>query len=473
MKFSSINFKNLYVVTCIVLVAKLIVLGYFLYNNALLSYFNCNGIALDGNDTRGYIVPILDFMAGNGYGPPCRLPGYLPFVYVLSIFFSSMTIIKNLIVALQILLASLAIAIIINYLHDVIKNRLLLIITAFVLAFNTYTGIWDIFIMADSFASSFAIISVFLLSNMNLSKSKILVSSCLLIWSVFFRSANIIFIPVCAAYLFYLFYPLGLKKNLQYMLIFLLPIITSLGVWTYRNYKVENELIILTTNKNCFTDNPEQYFEMIKIPAALGMDFTWGTDGEYFIDARVKMPAKVIENAVTKEFSVEDILRLRADYLHSLKDSSQVNIVELIDRMSSYRQSYSKTYPWRYYVSNPIKLTAMFLFPYKLDNLILPKRNDMSKFQFGLKAAYLISLWMISLLFILNIFATAYRILLSKSFRPFLFEILVLALPATFIFAHTFLIGYIEQRYLAGAYLMMVINAALFLNYLFTLRDKK
>jgi hypothetical protein len=115
----------------------------------------------------------------------------------------------------------------------------------------------------------------------------------------------------------------------------------------------------------------------------------------------------------------------------------------------------------------------MFLFPYKLDNLILPKRNDMSKFQFGLKAAYLISLWMISLLFILNIFANAYRILLSKSFRPFLFEILVLALPATFIFAHTFLIGYIEQRYLAGAYLMMVINAALFLNYLFTLRDKK
>ena len=120
MKFSSINFKNLYVVTLIVLVAKLLVLGYFLYNNALLSYFNCNGIALDGNDTRGYIVPILDFMAGNGYGPPCRLPGYLPFVYVLSIFFSSMTIIKNLIVALQILLASLAIAIIINYLHDVI-----------------------------------------------------------------------------------------------------------------------------------------------------------------------------------------------------------------------------------------------------------------------------------------------------------------------------------------------------------------
>lgn len=456
--------KNIYLTTFFVCIIKVIVLGFFYFQNQRLSFFEVDGIALNSLDTSGYITPILNYMDGQGYGYPCRMPGFMPIICFLLLFTSSMVYIKSVVVILQIIVASFAIAIIISYLKGVIQNKLFFYIAFFLLAANTYVGIWDIYITADSFASSFTIIAIFLLLNYPLHAPNLFLSALLLSWAVFFRSAAFVFIPIFVVYIAYIAYKNGLKQNIAKVFCFGLPIVVIFGAWTYRNYQQENELIVLTGNKGCFSRNPVQFFEMIKIPAALGMDFTWGMDGEYFIDRRVNLPEEKLKTFVTKDFSLDELLDLRSDYLKSIKDSTYTDIPELINRMALYRKSYQGTYPLKYYIINPLRLTVLFLFPSKLDNLITPKKSEMNILEFGIKSAYFISLWLVSLFFLLNVCLVAYRTVKIKRIRQHLFELFTILLALAFILVHSCILGYIEQRYLAGAYLLMLLNAVLFIN---------
>ena len=449
-----------------ILVLKLIVLFYFYHSNSNLGFYKTFGLAIEGGDTFSYFIPIENYLSGNEYGPPCRMPGFLPFYFLINLFTSSRTIIYCFIVIFQILLSSLAITFILDFLRPRIKVKPLMLIFLIVFALNTFIGIWDIILMADSFASSFIVLAVCLLIKYPQRYHIYLFAGLLIIGSVFFRPINIVFIPILIV--FFLFKGLN-KRNIQKISIFLFPTVILMSCWIYRNYNQSGKFIPFTQFTGCYTSFNEQYYKMIKVPTALGLDFVWGSDGEYFIKEKGKLNEKLLNEITTPEFNIKRIQKFRQYYLLSFKDSFAFKKDEVINEIELYLNSYKKNKPFQYYIVNPAKLTFKFLFPKRLDNLILPPREKMNAFQFILKSGYYILLLVGNLFFVLFVFIKCIEWIknyIRKKEKPDPIVFLIILLPIAFILAHSVIMGFIEQRYLAGTYLFILISAVLFLDQL-------
>jgi hypothetical protein len=447
-----------------ILALKLIVLFYFFQSNSNLGFYKTFGIAIEGGDTFSYFIPIQNYLSGTEYGPPCRMPGFLPFYFFINLFTKSKTIIYSFIIICQILFSSLAITFILDFLKTRIKVKPLILFSLIVFALNTFVGIWDIILMADSFASSFFVIVVFILIKFPERNYIYLVSGLLVIGSVFFRPINIVLIPIIIMFLFFRDFN---KSNIINISIFLFPTVLFMSCWIYRNYNQSGKFIPFTQFTGCYTSFNEQYYKMIKVPAALGLDFVWGGDGEYFIKEKGKLNEKLLNEITTPEFNINRIQKFRQDYLLSFKDSFAFKKDEVINEIELYLNSYKKNKPFQYYILNPAKLTLKFLFPKRLDNLILPPREKMNAFQFILKSGYYIFLLVGNLFFVLFVFIKCIdwiKIYLRKKEKPDSILLLMILIPIAFVLSHTVLMGFIEQRYLAGTYLFILISAVLFID---------
>jgi hypothetical protein len=306
--------------------------------------------------------------------------------------------------------------------------------------------------MTDSFSVSFFIISVYLLIKFFQLKKLLLVfaSGLFLAWSVFLRPIMLVALLttliVTTIYLFTI--KMQFRVIVQVALLFILSFFCMDGLWACRNYRETNEFQPLAKQAGCYSSFTEQYYALIKIPIALGMDFTWNHSGEWFYKStysNIESPVK--QGDFTSSFNSDSIISLRSSYFRSLvnmQDTAQKQLV--INKIELFLHEYKHEYTFKYYFINPVKLFLKFLFPTRLDNLPFPPLNKMNWFQKIVKAGYYLSLPLVNLLGLIYLVLLLFKPALNMD------KILLACVPLSLLAALTFFLGYIEQRYFCAIY---------------------
>jgi hypothetical protein len=452
--YSSVFIKH-YLVS---LLLKVLVLSFFFYEIKAGHFFLTRGLFVVGNDTQTYYQPIENIMNGYSYGEPCRMPGLLPFYYTFRLFFTQI-IAQNLIVIFQILFASFS-SVLLALVSFKLSSNIAVYFSVLVLySLNSFVGIWDIFGLAESFSVSFFIISAYSLLKFFKDQKLIFVffSGLFLTWSLFLRPIMAVALLTTAVVIILNLALIRRKPGfiLKTIIIFILPFLLFDGLWLYRNYKETNEIQPLAKQAGCYLTFTEQYYAMIKIPVALGMDITWYRNGEWFFRPSYNdASSPFTKTNFTSSFNGDSIISLRRLYFKSESETQNTVLKELvISKISQYLFEYKHEHPVHYYLVNPVKLFLKFVFPIRLDNLPFPPLNLMNWFQKMIKVCYLISL------LIINILGLTYLFLLFLKPIQNIHKILLACIPFSILAALTYIMGFIEQRYFCPIYPFFLVYA--------------
>lgn len=452
--------KNLFSKTFLVhltiaLLLKIGVLSLFFFEIKKNNFFPTTGLFVYSNDTFDYFQPAENVLNGVPYGKPYRLPGmfpiYFPLRFLLNDFFA-----KNLFIVLQILTSSLSCVLLALIGHKFTKSIIVYWVLLTAYSLNTFVGVYDIFGLSDSFSVSFFIFGIFLFLIL-LEQGKIIfsvLSGLFFTWSFFLRP--IMLVPFLVAGGILLIHFLNQKKKLiTTIFLFFLPAILFTGIWVFRNFLLFKKFELLVKT-DAF---PEQYFEMIKLPVMLGMDFTWGYSGEWFIKEKYadsSIPVKSVY--LTKSFNKDSLINLRKLYFESRHNRENQELKsKLFAKIELYMDEFKREHFLQYYFINPAKLFFHFLFPSRLDNLPLPPFHKMSFSEKIVKSIYYISLLLINFSALLYLFSLFFR------FKQNIKKILFACIPFSIILVLVFVLGYIEQRYFAPVYPFFLMFAVFFI----------
>jgi hypothetical protein len=421
------------------------------------------GIAVKTGDTFGYIDPAEDFVQGKGYTSFCRMPGFLP-IYAPFSFVLGQTGAFVGVVVFQFFTSVLSILLLAAIAARWIRAEWTFGAVVLLYSISSFVSIWDHYLMSDSFSTSFMIFSLYLLIRfVDSGRWMLLVwSGLFLAWTIFFRQVSLVLVPVYAM-LIWFYWTEKLVKRTSALVMFSLPLVLSLGAWTYYNYKKSDRFIpLIASVGECYSTYTPQLLAIDKLIIDWGEDYLRWSQGSlahwYLWEPWENRDIVLPERLFTSQCNSDSLHALRANYVVFLRDSSaQVREeagAKVLASVKRFSDAYREEKKLDFYVVNRFRQLRMFLFPTRLDNMPGPAFAQMNALQKGVKLGYYALFVLINLF---GVFATVFAFF--KQGKNALFW---LALPWSFIVPLAVLLGYTEQRYFVPVYPFMLVLAVWF-----------
>lgn len=455
--------------TAIVLFIKAVLFAYFFtqFRAYTDESWIVSEVAVKTGDTFGYIDPAEDFVQGNGYTSFCRMPGFLPVYAPLSYIFGQSGAFVG-VVVFQFFTSVLSVLLLASIAARWIRAEWTFGAVALLYSLSSFVSIWDHYLMSDSFSTSFMIFSLYLLIRFVDSGSwrALVWSGFFLAWTIFFRQVSLVLVPVYAMLIWW-YWPHSWFKRGFALVVFSLPLVLSIGAWTYYNFKKSERFIpLIASVGECYSTYTPQLLAIDKMIIDWGEDYLRWSQGSlahwYLWEPWENRPIHIPERLLTSQCNLDSLYTLRANYVIFLQDSNLVareragaKVLASVERFST---AYKQEKKFDFYITNRFRQLRMFLFPSRLDNMPGPAFGAMNVLQKGVKLGYYALFLLINLC---GVLATV--LALYKQRQHALFW---LALPWSFIVPLAVLLGYTEQRYFVPVYPFMLILAIWFVAFL-------
>lgn len=445
----------------LIVVIKLVVFLYFAFQlKATSPDVLVGGWAATTGDTPGYYDPAQHLAEGKGYDSACRMPGLIPMYVPMAMLFGEEGA-KISMIFLQFLLSAISIYLLGKWAYFIFKKKWVFIITVLLFAISSFTSIWDHYLMSDSYSTSFFIFSIYFLQRYQISQKNksLLWAGLFLAWAVFFRQIFIVAFPI----IFIILIIWNWKKwslMLASLIVFIFPLVLSLGLWIgYNRQQFNREVVFTTPIEECFSTYSVEYQMMTKFLIDMGYGEPFWTDGsvvQWMIRSKEnqKMP-NIPDRHFTTQCNADSLMLLRENFRVYLKSESPVKdsaAVTLRERITRYSNAYHTEKKFNYYVLNRLRHAQQLLVPLRIDNLPGPAFHEMNFVEKIIKIFYLVLFTVVvivGMLVMVGLFFTK-----NNSERWWWM------LPLGLVFALTMILGFVEQRYLVPVYPFMIVAVA-------------
>lgn len=426
------------------------------------------GIGYVEGDSRQYYDPADDFVAGAGYSSACRMPGILPIYAPLRTVFSIPES-KVIIVFIQVLLDALTCILLAFTAGHWFGSRRAFWTTLVLYAISTFVSIRAIYLLSDSLCISFLILSIWFFTQWLIHQrmSFLLISGFFLTWSLFMRPVVLIVFPILA--IFVLLHRGGVKALFVNIAVFFSSFVLAIFLWSsYTKSITGNRIFLQAPLEDCMHNFSPPYKAIRNLIITSGDDFQpWveSSAANWFFDYAAKPgdPFNWPQKRLTSVYNLDSIVILRNDYLKyrslTAEDTSSADKLDslshaIVKRAEKYTLAYRTEHSFDYWVTNRLIFLRKFILPFRLDDLLLPRLENMTLIQKIAKAGSLLLLLFVNFTAILSVFYWLWKQNWNWVFWA--------AVPWSFALGLG-LFGFIEQRYLAPAYPFLLATAAGFI----------
>jgi len=373
--FIKLSNKKIFVACCLIIVLKFIFLSLFINEHQEIDPDSFLNFAHITKDYNYFLKPIENYFK-NGFisydglsNFAGRLPGYW-FPYLIMRFFLNKKISIIFLIITQIAISVFSNILFAKLVYRKTKKLVFFWISILVYSLNLFLLPFEYMTMTESLSVSTGVIGFYYFMKFNgnekTNKKHLFIAGIMLAWMVFLRPFLVGFfsIPILCFIL---------KKEIKYIILFIIPIIFMEVCWVARNYISMDKIIITTTslNKSYGKIYSSSWIEIRK------MISSWGEDTAYFEDYslahwfRRKYDDRDIEKILPKKalnnvnYTKEDIFNLRQSYIvfinqPNIKSNSNVDL-EIAKTAKKYRIDYIQNHPFIYHLNLWSNLKYMLL----------------------------------------------------------------------------------------------------------------
>ena len=312
-------------------------------------------------DTGSYFEPIDNFIRFGKYAPDYRMPGYGIIYFPLALMFSKATAF-NIIIIIQLVLSVLSVYCLALTAKNIFNRDMYFYLTFYLMAFSTFSSLYDSILLTESLATSLLIISIFFFTlYYRRQKNYLLIFSGLsLTWVIFLRP---VFFPVLLLLALFLLFSKSGKTALLYLLF---PFILSDGLWVMRNYNYYHRFIPLTKSLYVYNSENSYHAYVYKFCRAWGGTISDCNDWLLGQGQRQmpQFPDEIFTSAFNKD-SLAEIHRFIDTITHSNVLSNQQKLLyetRVNQSLERYTESIIRNRPVLYYLKTPYKC-LLSIFP--------------------------------------------------------------------------------------------------------------
>lgn len=471
--FSILRISNKWFWLGLAFVIKLFFFLYFLhqYDKSLFD-FNSQVIGQSTGDTWTYLNPIDNFLCNGEYAPDFRMPGYGA-IYLFFRFFFNPLLASNLLIVLQLLLASVSVYCLALTAQYIFKSEKYFFITFLIYLFSSYPSYFDVLLVTESFSISSLIFNIyFLIQYQQTRKSQwLFVSGFLLCWCIFLRP---VFFPLLILQLFYLFFffskvrIFAFRKKLLLLLLFMLPFICAESVWVASNYSHHKRFIFLTQSIN-YPWADKDFVAVRDFVSAWGGDAYYEPNAEIFWFEyhrelfnlstediqKIKFPQYIYMTKFNYDslVAVKNYIKLSHDTTLSVNQRNFYQL-KVTDKLNQYSQLIKNENPAVYYLYAPVKMLGRFIFQSGSHFWFFRPFSTLNIFEKYIKLFYSMLYWTIIILGSAGCFA-----IIIKHVRDFNLKFVITFIPLYFILVHPIFLRLPEERYIIPAYPFLTVIA--------------
>ncbi|HTA28759.1 MAG TPA: hypothetical protein VK809_13280 [Bacteroidia bacterium] len=324
-------------------------------------------------DDSSYLLPIDNFIHNGIYTPDFRMPGYGAFYLFFRLVFSP-EIACNILIVLQVVLASVSVYYLALIARNILKNEICFYITFYLFILCPYSNFFDAYIATESLSASLLIFGVYFFTQYyQINKKRYLfIAGLLLTLVMFIRPVFGGILAICIL-LMVLQKSIGFSMKIKQLFLFVIPLLVLEGLWVYRNYQTHNKFMPFTTTGAFYPNAANSYLQPL-------FEFTqsWGgactltnkpADINWFQYYYPGMPSSLPfdslpDNIYTSEFNKDSLLKLK-EMIACLKkptpDSASIqNKLRL--KLNKYRLSVKREKAFQYYIKAPLQMIGVMLF---------------------------------------------------------------------------------------------------------------
>lgn len=336
-------------------------------------------IALEHGDTFSYFNPIDNLISTGHYTPDLRMPGYGA-VYLLFRLVAEPIIARDLVVLLQMVLAAAAVYVGARLAQRLTGKNAAFVVVFFLLGISPYMSTLESRLCTESFCTSALIFACWLLLRWRDEGRKrwLLLAGALVGWAIFLRPVSGVALLALAPMAFRSGAP-ALLKRWWPMVLFLLPFGVADGIWTARNYLVNQAFHPL--NNGLFYTNPSGRVNRacVALVQLYGGHTMWWDDRSHvawFNAGDVMTGLAKNTNGLpppawftTPAFNMDSLVDISAqtqDVLQTPMDSAQreQRMLALVARYGRYADSAREHFPVRTSVAARLMTTWNFCWQY-------------------------------------------------------------------------------------------------------------
>jgi len=438
-------------------VVKFLQYGFLYLELKKLGLEEIDGLFVTTGDTNSYFLNIQNFLEGKSSFNACRMPGFFP-IYALPFVLFGKSLANNLTILLQMFVSIYSVWILGKLTFRITGNQLMSKLAILIYSISIFVSLYDVHGLAESFSVGFLIFGLYLYYKfLDAEKPSLLFwSGFFFTWSFFFRQIAIVVYGLLGLFLIlHLIRTRNSSKIIRTALYFSVVFILAESFWIGFNWSDKNRFIpFVKPIPECYPTNfPQQRFDLIKLPVAWGGLYShWNGEAEWFLNPSMSKADFPFDNVFSSAYNLDSLDKLRQTYFASLqmKEGEDLKRVQENIRLKSnaYIESYRSENMFSYYFLNKVKLAGKFMFPKVAEKLPFPGRTEMNIVELGLKAFYTVLLWFVSLCGLIMWFKVKW------SYLPYM-------ITSFSIVSFIVLLGWVEQRYYAPVYPMMVVSCAI------------
>ena len=442
-------------------------------------------IAVRGGDTFSYIDPIENLLRHGVYAQDLarldtyagRMPGYGVVYGGLRLVLGPSTAADG-VVILQLLLSLWALYCLARLAQAATQRPAAFQWTALLYAASTFTAVFDIRLLSESFAVSALIIGLYTLyqAQRRASAGLFLSAGAWLAWAVFLRPFLAPLLALLVGWHFWRAWVLAgsrahLRRHVLQGVLLALPFLMADGAWMARNWAWYHRLVPLQSNTWAGYQTAPGLRELTNFIGAVGEEPAWwnaGTDMAWFYKKGAEAAPNFRGEAsklAPPAYTYDSLVMVKSNLLMA-QDSTrplatrQAAETKAARALVAYKRAFQQLRPVRAYVLVPFKLAYRLTLAHPGDYLFQQPFAQLPAWQKGLKA--IIHLW-----YLLIVLPGLAGILLVGWQRRFA-ALIVKAVPLYIIVLFCGVLQLVDARYFAIAYPFVVISAV---NLLLALRN--
>ncbi|MEZ4799695.1 MAG: hypothetical protein R2809_07965 [Flavobacteriales bacterium] len=462
---SHINPANTWKVLGLIFIVKTLIFIFF--NAEFQDNWDKNmlsgNLAVTTGDTRSYYRASENFAEQGVYNSNCRMPGVTPIYAPLHWLFGA-DMAKDAIVILQLIISIISVLVLGKLAWKWTGSRVVFFLTIVLYTLSTFVSIWDHFLMADSFSTSFFIFSVYYLWKglKNYNWYFVLLSGFFLAWAVFFRQILLVVYPIIALLILIENYRTW-KTMIINGILFILPLIVSIGLWVnYQNRHLESSYFLVRPVNECYATYTPEFQGLSSFLIHLGYGEPFWEKGSVVKWMMVYNEKDAVPPISDRHFNSEmnlDSLKVLRDEYHLFQQEDNEVIKEsigtsLLDRIDRYETAYKSHNKLGYYLLNRLRLFRLFVVPLQVDNLPLPALHNMSFIEKATKLFYLVLFTLVALVGLLAVIQDMFFV--KSNYRWWWL------VPISVLVTLSLILGFVEQRYFVPIYPFLLIGLSIF-----------